>query len=349
MFRRLLLYNKRTLNNLKISQRSNLSSEKAYKDLSEAMRELGGVVPKWSPPTSDIIEWSRTPDLNLSSEKLTVLARAHFEEHPPEVPVNKQRAYELWKLAKSKGSVEATYCVAVCHLKGHGVKQDIKRAFNELVEMNEITPYAPAEFVLAKLLRQGDSTSGLEPDPIRAFHYLIGAADKGHVRAQYHTANAYWMGDGVERSEIMGLHWFQAAAEGGSRDARFVLGTIYSQGLADTNEEENHKEIGFDHYLSAAKAGDVRAMFNVGIEYLKNDSGIVERDVHQANEWFKKSAKSGYPPAIVNRGNMYRDGLVGAINGKPDWNKAADIYKQGADRGDELCKKLFISLKNSIK
>jgi len=57
-------------------------------------------------------------------------------------------------------------------------------------------------------------------------------------------------------------------------------------------------------------------VFNVGIEYLKNDSGIVERDVHQANEWFEKSAKSGYPPAIVNRGNMYRDGKWGVMSGE---------------------------------
>lgn len=319
------------------------SQEKHYEGLKSAMAELGGVVPKWSPPVSEIMAFNAAPMDTLTENQLTVLARAHFEAHPTDIPIDKARACVLWERAMQKGSPEASYCYAMCLVKGMGTEKDVQAGKNLLVAMSDTNPYAPADLALAKLLRTGDKSIGLESNPELAFSHLAFAATRGLVEAQFSVANAYWAGDGCEKSDVTAIYWFKAAAMGGNRDAKFVLGTVYSKGLGGTDEEEDAQTQGWEFYCQAADAGCVRSMFNVGVEHLQDASTLVEKNVATAAHWFEKSAALGFLPAITNLGNMYRDGLVGRAEkgGGKDMATAREWYQKGADAGDETCKELL--------
>jgi len=86
--------------------------------------------------------------------------------------------------------------------------------------------------------------------------------------------------------------------------------------------------------LTAAKQGDARAMFRLGIFYQK---GIgIEVDVEEGFQWFLKAAEKGHSFSMGTLGTCYENGR--GIN--KDLNKAAYWYRKAADHGvpEFMCK-----------
>ena len=167
----------------------------------------------------------------------------------------------------------------------------------------------------------------------------MSAANKGMVEAQFSAANAYWAGDGVEKSEVNAVFWYKTAAAGGSRDAKYTLGVLYTQGLGGTAEEipdaAARAAMGFELYCEAADLGELRSKYNVGLEYL-HGTGQVEQDLPRAAEFLTEAAEAGYVPAMVNLGKMFATGLVGQLpGGVADVAKAREWFQKGADLGNE--------------
>ena len=59
-------------------------------------------------------------------------------------------------------------------------------------------------------------------------------------------------------------------------------------------------------YTKAAKAGDARAQYNLGVMY-DNGQGVTQ-DYQQAVRWYTKAAEAGIPRAQYNLGVMYDNG-----------------------------------------
>ena len=83
----------------------------------------------------------------------------------------------------------------------------------------------------------------------------------------------------------------------------------------------------FAETLSKARAGDVAAMFNLGVAY-DNGEGVIEDD-KEAVKWHRKAADLGYAKAMFNLGAMYAFGK-GVIE---DDKEAVKWYRKAAELG----------------
>ncbi len=161
-------------------------------------------------------------------------------------------------------------------------------------------------------------------DQIREFQIMLSAAQKGSSEAQFNLGTMYEKGLGVEQDNAQAVYWFRKAAEQGDAGAQCNLGVMYEHGLGV--EQDDAQAVIW--YRQAAEQGDAGAQFNFGVMYEKGQG--VEQDDAQAVYWYRKAAEQGYADAQCNLGCMYEEG-----HGiKEDKSEAAYWYRKAADQGD---------------
>ena len=87
------------------------------------------------PTFTTLQKWDVIDLDQLSTDQLEDLGRAHLEGIEDEMPVNAERAVEIFKAAAGRGSVVASYSFAACLKDGIGVKKDTTAAFNQLRDL----------------------------------------------------------------------------------------------------------------------------------------------------------------------------------------------------------------------
>lgn len=87
-------------------------------------------------------------------------------------------------------------------------------------------------------------------------------------------------------------------ADKGEINAMVWLGIIH-----DKEKEYISPKDSFEWFLLAAKAGSIKAKFQMGYHYLHGK--YVGADNHKAFKWFRDSAMLGYPHAQNSLGTMY--------------------------------------------
>jgi localization factor PodJL len=113
--------------------------------------------------------------------------------------------------------------------------------------------YAPAEFYLAELYKDGKA--GLRKDPVQSRSWLDRAAEGGDRNAMYNLALDEHEGVGGPRDSAAAAAWFRRAAELGLVDSQFNLAAIYERGDGvSQNSAEAYK-----WYLIASRAGDAES------------------------------------------------------------------------------------------
>jgi localization factor PodJL len=90
------------------------------------------------------------------------------------------------------------------------------------------------------------------------------------------------------------------------------------------------EEVGNEALRSAAAAGDVSALFEVGRRYTDGDQ--VDRNLGEAAKWYELAAEAGDAPAQYRLGNFYEKGH----GVKQDPQVAADWYEKAAAQGNAL-------------
>lgn len=112
-------------------------------------------------------------------------------------------------------------------------------------------------------------------------------AEEGEPEAQFELGRRYLQGVGLERNDIMALHWVRAAAEQGYARAQAGLGWMYAVGRGVERDETQS----FVWYERAAKEGYPVAQRMLGKYYEK---GIgAEKDRAMAKTWYEKAAVQG--------------------------------------------------------
>ena len=150
---------------------------------------------------------------------------------------------------------------------------------------------------------------------------MIRRASGGDVDAQVELALLYERGNGEAPNYREAVRWHRAAAETGDAQAQVNLGLAYAlgRGVAKGRRKANLL------YRAAARGGNVRAMCNLGMVYL--DGLGVRRNASRARrEWLQRAAALGDDLAAGMLGDLYRDGIGGAI----DLRKAVRCYKAAA-------------------
>jgi len=102
---------------------------------------------------------------------------------------------------------------------------------------------------------------------------------------------------------------------------------VGNAGCKDDSRDKSDASVPFEETLSKANAGDVAAMFNVGVAYA-NGKGVTEDD-EEAVKWWRKAAVLGDATAMYKLGLIYANGK-GVIE---DDKAAVKWYRKAADVG----------------
>ena len=140
---------------------------------------------------------------------------------------------------------------------------------------------------------------------------------RGLKKAQFHLAEMYARGEGVQQDNVKAVRWYRRAALRGEPEAQVRLAQRYFLGLGikqDLEEAAEWSKIG-------AKAGLPEAMYLLGVMYLTGRG--VEQSNMNAYVWFARATNLGHTkaketlPAVSGRmsfGDVYRAKMM--INNK---------------------------------
>jgi hypothetical protein len=120
------------------------------------------------------------------------------------------------------------------------------------------------------------------------------------------------------------MEWFKKAADRGSADAQFRIGTMYADGKGvPQNPTEAQK-----CFLKASAQGSPELQYSLGSMYFHGNG--VTKDHTEAMKWFRKAADQDHAKAQYSLGTMYFHG-----NGvTKDHTEAMKWFEKAAARGD---------------
>lgn len=131
----------------------------------------------------------------------------------------------------------------------------------------------------------------LGADFLRAHRVLFAVGQKQFYFS--YLGGTVFDADGKQKAD-----WYRKAAERGSADAQFKLGTLYERGDGVTQNNEQ----AVTWYRKAADQGNLYAQNNLGHMYMGGRG--VPKDHAQAMFWYEKAANQGYVPAYVTYGRV---------------------------------------------
>lgn len=153
----------------------------------------------------------------------------------------------------------------------------MKQTLTALILSMGLTASIPALADLSTIAPTSSSIATMTMPELQA------AAQTGNVRAQFHMANLYKLGQGVPQDFEKAFTWFQKAALQGAAPAQLNLGQMYAEGKGvDADMAQAKLWLG-----KAAKQGDNRASYNLAL--------LEERSKNLANayQWYDLSARDG--------------------------------------------------------
>lgn len=131
---------------------------------------------------------------------------------------------------------------------------------------------------------------------------LVQRAEAGDPDAQFHLANRYESGRGVERNGTEAIRWYLAAAQQGNAEAQNSLGSI-------RQAQKKFEEAG-EWFTKASNQGHALATNNLA--YL-HDLGLgYPQNRQEAHRLYLLSANRGWAEAMWNLSNMFGAGQLGA-------------------------------------
>ncbi|MCX7365575.1 MAG: tetratricopeptide repeat protein [Alphaproteobacteria bacterium] len=139
-----------------------------------------------------------------------------------------------------------------------------------------------------------------------------------------------WLGAVLlDRGQVKeALRAMQHAADAGSGEGMHRLALVHATGVPGTPRNDAKAAELFE---KAAKAGHRRAQLNIGILYSRGQG--VAQDLVQARAWLEKAAAGGDAYALYALARAMEDSQGPA---QPDFTRAADLYRQAAEKGHPL-------------
>ena len=251
-------------------------------------------------------------------EELIKLADLLFEKSKDEA--DHKKAFRLYSIADSKGSLYAKACLGYCYCLGKGVSEDKEKGLT-LIRVSANAGNAKGQNVLGLCYCKG---LGVVQSYEEAVKWYRKSAEQGYARAQYNLGRCYEDRLGVPQCYEETVKWYSMSAKQGFVNAQCRLGTLYFMGLGvDLSMEK-----GVKWYCKAAKQGDVDAQFFIAVCY---ESGIGSaKSCEEAIKWYRKAAEQGSSAAQRNLAYCYEKGKGIAKN----IDEAVAWYRKAANQGD---------------
>lgn len=125
-----------------------------------------------------------------------------------------------------------------------------------------------------------------------------------------------------EKIYIKLIQEYTSLSEQGNANAQYILGDIYSKGLAGKVDQEKS----FFWTKKAADSNHIEAIYNTGMKYYIGQG--VEKDLEAAKKYFKKSADQGDVDSLYSIGKIYID--------ENNLNDGIKYLKKAAEKNDAL-------------
>jgi TPR repeat protein len=149
------------------------------------------------------------------------------------------------------------------------------------------------------------------------------AAERGSVEGQYALGTLHLTGSGVPKDEAAAARWYEKAARAGLPDAMYQLGLLYWTGRG----VDRYLPAAFQWIRAAAELGDPGAQYELARMF---HGGVgTARDPKAAFDWAMQAANAGVVDAQSLVGAMYFDGDGTAR----DHAAAARWFRQAAGNG----------------
>ena len=298
-------------------------------------------------------------------ENLIKQADMLFEKSKAEV--DHKKAFHLYSIANSKGSLYAKACLGYCFCLGKGVTEDkekglalirvsanagnakgqntmglcygkglgLAQSYEEAVKWyrkSAAQGYARAQSNLAYCYAKGQGVPQSYADAVKWFRK---SADQGYAIAQYNLGVCYAKGQGVPQSYADAVKWSRKSAEQGYARAQSNLAYCYAKGLG---VPQSYKEA-VKWSRKSADQDNAVAQFVLGVCYAKGQG--VPQSYDEAVKWFRKSADQGNAAAQCNLGVCHENG-----QGVPQsYEEAVKWYRKSADQGNSQAKDSLTRLK----
>ena len=253
-------------------------------------------------------------------EELIKLADLLFEKSKDEA--DHKKAFRLYSIADSKGSLYAKACLGYCYCLGKGVSEDKEKGLT-LIRVSANAGNAKGQNVMGLCYGKG---LGVVQSYEEAVKWYRKSAEQGYARAQYNLGRCYEDGLGAPQCYEEAVKWYSMSAKQGLVNAQCRLGSLYFMGLGvDLSMEKCVK-----WYCKAAKQGDVDAQFFIAVCYESGIGGA--KSYEEAIKWYRKAAEQGSSAAQRNLAYCYEKGKGIAKN----IDEAVAWYRKAANQGDNL-------------
>ncbi len=182
----------------------------------------------------------------------------------------------------------------------------------------------------------------VQKDYTKAFYWLEKAGNGGSLEAQYSLGVMYSNGEGINQDYKKAIEWFEKAASKDYSEAQYNLGVMYAKG--EGVQKDFKKAI--EWFEKAASKDYSEAQYNLGVMYAKGEG--VQKDFKKAIEWHKKASINGNKEAQFIIGVMYYNGDIE----KKDYKKAFELFEKSAlngHSGSELYLGMMYENGNGVK
>ncbi|RHZ71643.1 hypothetical protein Glove_256g189 [Diversispora epigaea] len=240
--------------------------------------------------SNEIIDMKNTSPNSLSLRKLheknreiglIYLADMHLKGLG--VKQNLKDAFQIYSKVADEGSIRALTCVAMCHECGYGVEKNEKKAF-ELYWKSAEEGCLAGQRSVGACYRKG---AGTLVDDSEAFRWFMKSAFSGNIYAMANIGYCYSNGIGVGKDYKEAFKWYLKAAEKESPIAQTNLAICYEKGEGVDKDEVK----AFEWCEKAAENDDIAGQYRVG-KYFYEGSGI-GKDIVKAIYWLNKAKESG--------------------------------------------------------
>ena len=228
--------------------------------------------------------------------------------------------------AADKGIASAKCALGTRYFEGDFGEKDVSKAIEwwEKAAKHEDGGDSTAMLNLGKTYRDGDD--GVEKNLDKAVEWLTKASDAGNEDAACELGAGYYRGDFGKPDMTMALKWMQKAAKLGDATAMNIVGMMYRDG--DVGKVDLGKSIDWFKRAANCEIPNADAMCNLGEAYLEGKG--VEKDVKEAEKWYRKAADTGESDAEAVLGTKYYNGDFG----EPNYTKAKKWWERAGEHGD---------------
>ena len=236
------------------------------------------------------------------------------------VEADHKKAFHLYSIANSKGSLYAKACLGYCYCLGKGVTEDKEKGL-ALIRVSANAGNAKGQNVMGLCYANGISVTKSYEEAVIWFRK---SADQGNAIAQKNLGACYYLGQGVPQSYKEAVKYSRKSADQGNAAAQYILGVCYEngQGVPQSYDEA------VKWYRKSADQGNAIAQKNLGVCYAKGQG--VPQSYDEAVKWYRKSADQGNAAAQCNLGVCYTKG-----NGcKQSFRVAVGLFQKSSKQGN---------------